>query len=74
MFEEIYDPLNNVVNKCRKEQDCTGIYDKQCDGNGPFNLCSSEIFKDRSIGSDCSYIKISGKNNLNWRPNFFPTR
>ena len=50
-----------AIEHCANDQKCTGVYDKLCDEQGPFKLCLSSIFEDRSLAYDCSYNKILGK-------------
>ena len=70
-----YQRLDFAETECRNNTECIGIYDENCDKDGPF-LQITDGYMDSGFGPNCVYKKRSyrGKRMLSDRIFFFPTK
>ena len=58
-----YRSLKLAIDDCAKNDNCVGIHDDNCDGNGEFKLCE-EIYKISNGVLPASCIYTSDKGNI----------
>ena len=62
IMTQSYSTFGLAVRDCRKNEQCVGIYEKNCDGQGEFHLCEEiDRIYNGVLTSSCVYTTDQGK-------------
>ena len=53
--------LENAIEACNKDNNCSLFYNSPCNDEGPFQLCQNESYLKRAKNDSCTYAKIEKK-------------
>ena len=57
--DESFDTLDNAKSKCKKNDECTGIFQKNCADHKDYHECLKDDFQNNAQNQGCIYKKFS---------------